>query len=412
LISVLTKGSVVRVALRALGELGDPQAVPAIIPCLEDGDEYVRSDAASALGKLRDARAVEPLVAALKKQTWPKGQMGSWSAYERIAEALGAIGDPSARDVLEDVFTRHRSDERAVGLRAAAAKALVGVAGREARERLSALANDRLERSLVRKAAEEALKEIDALPEPAPPEPARAAEPATLAATVLATDDGLDAILDPPVGRDVTAEQEQAYVRNVRVMQEGGSPVGFWIREPSNAETKLRIFLALSLEQSPASYRVAQNQTTDRGGYFLMFDKARAPSETEDQYRAAMESNRSLAKGNLAAQRGDFQEALRHFQQAAKGQPYSPEAWNNQAVALASLNRNEDAIRCCDRVIELKPDYADAWDIKGRCLGRLGRYREAIPVIEHYTEVAPDDSVHGPRVRQAKRALQGLRSRS
>jgi Flp pilus assembly protein TadD len=141
-----------------------------------------------------------------------------------------------------------------------------------------------------------------------------------------------------------------------------------------------------------------------------MFDKAQAPGEPDDAYQAAMGANRALAQGNLAVRRGNVQEALRHFREAAKGQPYSPEAWNNQAVALASLNRNEEAIKCCDRAIELKPDYADAWDIKGRSLGRLRRFKEAVPVIERYIELALDDSVHGRRVRQARRALQRLKS--
>jgi len=46
----------------ALGELKDPTAVPHLIEALEDSNEQVRYDAAEALGKIQDPRSVEPLI--------------------------------------------------------------------------------------------------------------------------------------------------------------------------------------------------------------------------------------------------------------------------------------------------------------------------------------------------------------
>jgi bilin biosynthesis protein len=48
-------------ATRALGELGDPQAVEPLVEALEDERVYVRRGAAWALGEIGDARAVAPL---------------------------------------------------------------------------------------------------------------------------------------------------------------------------------------------------------------------------------------------------------------------------------------------------------------------------------------------------------------
>jgi len=67
-----------------LGKIGDARAVDPLIEALKN-DEYseVQQSAAEALGKIGDARAVHPLIAALKEP------VTSW----RAAEALGRIGE-------------------------------------------------------------------------------------------------------------------------------------------------------------------------------------------------------------------------------------------------------------------------------------------------------------------------------
>ncbi len=51
-----------RNAARALGKLGDMKAVPSLIKCLECSDFYVREAAAQSLAMLRDQRAVPALM--------------------------------------------------------------------------------------------------------------------------------------------------------------------------------------------------------------------------------------------------------------------------------------------------------------------------------------------------------------
>ena len=50
-------------AAQALGRIGEPCALPPLLPLLGDEDEDVRFDAVEALGRLGDSRAVEPLCA-------------------------------------------------------------------------------------------------------------------------------------------------------------------------------------------------------------------------------------------------------------------------------------------------------------------------------------------------------------
>jgi HEAT repeat protein len=72
----------------ALGKLGDPQAVPALIQALGDSDSAVRAAAAEALGAIGDPQAVPALIQALGDS--------DCDVRRAAAEALGKLGDPQA----------------------------------------------------------------------------------------------------------------------------------------------------------------------------------------------------------------------------------------------------------------------------------------------------------------------------
>ncbi len=59
--------SVQRVAIYTLGEMGDQRATPALIQALDAADWRVRVEAATALGKLQDARAIRPLAKIIER---------------------------------------------------------------------------------------------------------------------------------------------------------------------------------------------------------------------------------------------------------------------------------------------------------------------------------------------------------
>ncbi len=72
----------------ALGQIGDPRAVPALTAALEDADANVRFHAAEALGRIGDRRATGPLVDAATS--------GDFSLAFAALDALALIGDPAA----------------------------------------------------------------------------------------------------------------------------------------------------------------------------------------------------------------------------------------------------------------------------------------------------------------------------
>ena len=107
----------------ALGSLKDAGAVEPLVKCLQDDDDFVRSFAARALGSIRDPKALNPLIKALddkhllvrRSAAWALGSLGDARAVDPLvnaleskdflvqrsaAEALGELGDQRAVDPL------------------------------------------------------------------------------------------------------------------------------------------------------------------------------------------------------------------------------------------------------------------------------------------------------------------------
>lgn len=84
-----------RNAARALGKLGDRRAVPGLIRCLDCSDCYVREAAAQSLGMLGDPAAVPvlmPLLAGGVAAAVPvPGRPHLTQPYEAVLEALGSL---------------------------------------------------------------------------------------------------------------------------------------------------------------------------------------------------------------------------------------------------------------------------------------------------------------------------------
>jgi phycocyanobilin lyase subunit alpha len=112
-----------RNAARALGKLGDKQAVEPLIRCLEFPDYYVREAAAQALESLDDQRCVPMLIKLLDggvaQATRVPGKPHLVQPYEAVIEALGTLGASEAISSIEPFI--HHSTEK---VKYAAARAM------------------------------------------------------------------------------------------------------------------------------------------------------------------------------------------------------------------------------------------------------------------------------------------------
>jgi len=94
-----------RNAARALGKLGDRRAVPGLIRCLDCPDFYVREAAAQSLEMLRDSSAIPALLQLLDggvaAAVQVPGQPHLAQPYEAVLEALGSLQASMAIPVIQ-----------------------------------------------------------------------------------------------------------------------------------------------------------------------------------------------------------------------------------------------------------------------------------------------------------------------
>ncbi|MGI0479877.1 HEAT repeat domain-containing protein [Geminocystis sp. CENA526] len=106
-----------RNAAKALGKLGDLRAVEPLIKCFECDDYYVRESAAQALEMLGDTRAISPLVALLENAVKDDkltnyatevviGKPYLNQPYEAILEALGTLNAKNTLNLIKP-FLEH-----------------------------------------------------------------------------------------------------------------------------------------------------------------------------------------------------------------------------------------------------------------------------------------------------------------
>ena len=82
--------------------------------------------------------------------------------------------------------------------------------------------------------------------------------------------------------------------------------------------------------------------------------------------------------GIIASQKGDFEEALKFYEQAIIINPNYAGAYSNRGNSFKELNRFEEALSSYDRAVELNPNYVDAYSNRGITLHNLNRFDEAL----------------------------------
>jgi HEAT repeat protein len=94
---------------RALGQIGDRRAVPALIESLKGPSDDVIAEAAEALGKIGDARAADPLLNTLQTRSDAQPRL-----LLATATALGQLRDTRAIEALADLLMSKKVEHKPV----------------------------------------------------------------------------------------------------------------------------------------------------------------------------------------------------------------------------------------------------------------------------------------------------------
>ena len=88
--------------------------------------------------------------------------------------------------------------------------------------------------------------------------------------------------------------------------------------------------------------------------------------------------------------RGDYYEALRHFQEALRVKPDFAEAHYNHGLALHALGHLRGAMAEYQRRFESRPDYAEAHYNLGLVYAASGRRDDAAACYRAALKIKPD----------------------
>ena len=119
-------------------------------------------------------------------------------------------------------------------------------------------------------------------------------------------------------------------------------------------------------------------------------------SETLFRHTLEVTKNNQVAHNNLGDildQKGQTDEAIRHYHEALRLKPDYVDAHNNLGNALVKKGQITEAVRHLQEALRLKADYAKAHNNLAVALSRQGLLEEAIGHLEEAIRLDPDDAV-------------------
>ena len=127
----------------------------------------------------------------------------------------------------------------------------------------------------------------------------------------------------------------------------------------------------------------------------MAFEQQGRLDEALEHYEAAARQAPDLARahfyrGNLLLDRGHAQQALEAYAKAIAFKPGSAGTHYNIGNAKRALGRQEEAVLAYRKAIALKPDFSDAYAALGDVLKDLGCKEEALSSYRNAVEVTPE----------------------
>lgn len=86
-----------------------------------------------------------------------------------------------------------------------------------------------------------------------------------------------------------------------------------------------------------------------------------------------------------------YEDALKYFEMVIEIDPNDARGWGGKGIALANLNRDEEAINCCRKALEIDPKLKGARDTLCSIYYKNGDYEAMASIAQETLQFAPED---------------------
>lgn len=112
------------------------------------------------------------------------------------------------------------------------------------------------------------------------------------------------------------------------------------------------------------------------------------------------------------ARQGNFIAAIKCCDEALALSRSLPDIWSNKGTCLLALGRNNEALACFDKAVEVNPFYASGWFSKGVAEGNLSLNERAMASLQFFMCIAsPSSADDAAMIETAKMALNEIEKR-
>lgn len=123
--------------------------------------------------------------------------------------------------------------------------------------------------------------------------------------------------------------------------------------------------------------------------------------EAQKRYLADTEKE----KGNEAFYSHDYEEAEAYYTRSIHFNPTDASIWSNRALVRLKTGKPKDALKDCNKALEVNPKYMKAWHRKGKCLCELHDYDEAIVCFQKAMALSPGNTQINGDLMMARKKL-------
>ncbi|MGA2541063.1 MAG: tetratricopeptide repeat protein [Verrucomicrobiota bacterium] len=151
---------------------------------------------------------------------------------------------------------------------------------------------------------------------------------------------------------------------------------------------------AQSVQAYQQSLKLDPDSIATRNNFGMVWQDQDRNDLAIPEFQAAVQVKADFELGhfNLAnslARSGRLDEAIAHYQTAARLNPGRVEAYNGQGLCYARQGKMEEAARQFRRVTELNPGDSGVWENLGNALGSQNKLDEAIPCFLKALQIDP-----------------------